>query len=68
MDNVIRTRTDILREVEGLVKSENPVHPYTDIVLLNLLKTRGYEELNRRDVALARSELGIFPSAYRKKD
>ena len=58
---------DVLGAVNVYIASEDSKKPYNDKQILGHLKSLGYQDLNRRDIALARNKLGISASANRYK-
>ena len=50
--------------ISAYVASEDPRQPYTDNQVVGYLAIQGHDVL-RRDVALARSQLGIAPASRR---
>lgn len=55
---------DILDAVKAYVKAEDRTRPYTDSQILEYMVGQGHE-IERRDIAYARRELGIRPSSAR---
>jgi RNA polymerase sigma-54 factor len=57
----------VKRLIKQLIGTEDPKHPYSDQKIVELLKERHKIDIARRTVAKYREQLGILPSAQRKK-
>ena len=56
---------ELLRRVSHFVENEFRSKPYSDLEILGYVRAEGYTDLNRNDIALARSRLEIKPSSRR---
>jgi len=56
----------IKKMVQELVQEENPLKPYADQQIANLLKRQGIQ-ISRRTIAKYRGEMGTLPAAKRRR-
>jgi len=57
----------VKRFIKQIVGAEEPKRPYSDQKLVELLRAQHKIDIARRTVAKYREQLGILPSAQRKK-
>jgi len=56
---------EVVGLVGAFVKTEDTQRPYSDREILDYMIKQGHANLGRRDVAYARTQLGIEPSSQR---
>ncbi len=56
---------ELLRQVSYFVENEFPSRPYSDLEILEHIRREGYQDIDRIDIARARSRLRIKPSSQR---
>jgi len=64
--DVLRKKS-LERHIVALLQQENPVHPFSDRQISQILKAAGYGEVSHRLIARKRKELGIGDSTERLK-